>query len=134
MKKLIMLAFMFLMLPVMIFAQEPEVPGSWVDVVTNFNTWFGSLAGIAAVTVFIAAFFNQIFKISKKIGKQIMTWLVAIILVVIGNLLNLGFISEFPWLTTIVYGFAAGLVANGLFDIPTVQALLNFIKLKKVKE
>ena len=100
----------------------------------NFNTWFGSLAGIAAVTVFITAFFNQFLKISKKIGKQLMTWIVSILLVVFGNLLNLGFVSEFPWLTTILYGFAAGLVANGLFDIPTVQAFLDFIKLKKIKE
>jgi len=131
MKKLIMFALALLMFPILIFAQDPEVPTNWTEVIANFNGWFATLAGIAAVTVFIAGFVNTLLKITKKIGKQIVAWLIAIILTVIGNLLNLGFMSEFPWLTTILYGFAAGLVANGMFDIPTVTALLQFLKLKE---
>jgi sterol desaturase/sphingolipid hydroxylase (fatty acid hydroxylase superfamily) len=122
------------MLPLTIFAQTVEPPTDWTGVIANFNGWFATLAGIAAVTVFVSGFINTLFKITKKIGKQIVAWLVAIILTVVGNLLNLGFMSEFPWLTTLAYGFAAGLVANGMFDIPTVTALLQFLKLKEKKE
>jgi len=121
-----------ILLTLVAFAQEVPVPGDWSEVIGNFNGWFATLAGIAAVTVFIAAFVNKLFKIEKKIGKQIIAWLIAIALVVLGNLFNLGFMSEFPWLTTIIYGFAAGLVANGMFDVAIVQALLDFINLKKV--
>ena len=129
MKKFIILALALLMLPLLIFGQEP--PGSWADVIENFNGWFATLAGIAAVTVFLAGFINTLLRITSKIGRQIVAWLTAIALVTIGNLLNLGFMSEFPWLTTIAYGFAAGLVANGIFDVTIVQALLEFLKLKK---
>lgn len=108
-------------------------PTNWVDVISNFNTWFATLAGIAAVTVFIAAGINTLFKITKSIIKQIIAWGVAIILVTAGNLLNLGFVSNFPWLTTLAYGLAAGFVANGMFDVKTIQSILDFLKLKKVK-
>lgn len=133
MKKFIFLLTLMILIPMAIFAQDPQPPGSWVEVVSNFNTWFATLAGIAAVTVFLAGFVNTVFKISKKIWKQVVAWVISILLVVAGNLFNIGFIAEFPWLTTIVYGFAAGLVANGLFDLNTVQAILAFLNMKKVK-
>lgn len=132
MKKYFVLMFL-LLIPAAIFAQDVEPPTSWVDVIANFNTWFATLAGIAAVTVFIAAAINTLFKITKKIVKQLIAWGVAIVLVFLGNLLNIGFGADFPWLTTLAYGVGAGLVANGLFDINTVQVILDFLKLKKVK-
>ena len=125
--------FALLLFPVAIFAQDPQVPTSWVDVISNFNVWFATLAGIAAVTVFIAAAVNTLFKITKKIVKQLIAWLIAIVLVFAGNLLNIGFSAEFPWLTSLAYGFGAGLVANGMFDVQMVQAMLDRLKLKKVK-
>ena len=133
MKKLIFVLLFILLIPVVVFAQDLEPPTSWVEVISNFNVWFATLAGIAAVTVFLAGAVNTLLKISNKITKQIVAWLVAIILVVAGNVFNIGFVAEFPWLTTIIYGFAAGLLANGLFDISWVQAFLNFLNLKKVK-
>jgi len=127
------IAMFLLLLPVAIFAQEPQPPTSWVDVIANFNVWFATLAGIAAVTVFVAAAVNAIFKVTKKIVKQIIAWLIAIVLVFVGSLLNIGFSADFPWLTTLAYGFGAGLVANGMFDVAMVQTLLDLLKLKKAK-
>jgi hypothetical protein len=99
----------------------------------DFNAWVATLSTIAATAVFLGAFLIQIFKVTVKIWKQIIVWLVAIALTVLGNLLNIGFAAEFPWLTTIVYGLASGLVANGIFDISTVQGILAFLKLKEKK-
>ena len=101
----------------------------------NLNDYFVTIGTIAALTVIIATFLiDKVLKWTKRYPKMILTWLVAIALTFIGNLLNLGFAAEFPWLTTAVYGLGVGLVANGIFDVPTVQVILEFLKLKKVKE
>lgn len=99
----------------------------------DFNTWVATLSTIAATAVFLGAFLIQVFKVTKKIWKQVIVWLVSIALTALGNLLNIGFAAEFPWLTTIVYGLASGLVANGIFDIGTVQGILTFLNLKDKK-
>lgn len=99
----------------------------------DFNAWVATLSSIAAAAVFLGAGVIQIFKVTVKIWKQVIVWLVSIALTALGNLFNIGFAAEFPWLTTIIYGLAAGLVANGLFDINTVQAVLTFLKLKEKK-
>jgi len=132
MKKMIFVT-MLMLLSIPIFAQEVEPPTNWIEVISNINVWFATLAGIAAVTVFIAAAVNTLFKITKKIWKQVVAWVISILLVVGGNLFNIGFGADFPWLTSVIYGLGAGLVANGLFDVTIVQAILDLLKLKKVK-
>jgi len=128
MKKL----FLFLMLlgfvAIPIIAQDIEPPSNWGEVIDGFNSWFGTLAGIAALTVFLAGVLNGLLKVSKKLVKQIIAWVVAILLAVVGNLVNLGFLSEASWLMTIIYGFGAGLAANGIFDVTIVQALILAIE------
>lgn len=115
-----------LALPVL--AQEVEPPTDWLEVVEGFSGWFGSMAGIAAVTIFISGFLNGLFKISGKFGRQLVAWLVAIVLSIVGNLVNLGFLAEATWLMTVIYGLGAGLVANGLFDIGLVKAIILAIE------
>ena len=126
---------MFLMfLSAMIYAQVDSTgttPGQ--PFTFDFNAWVATLSTVAATAVFLGAFLIQIFKVTVKIWKQIIVWLVAIALTVLGNLFNIGFASDFPWLTTIIYGLASGLVANGIFDIGTVQGILAFLKLKEKK-
>ena len=107
-------------------AQEVEPPANWLDLFANINVWLGSLAGVAAVTVFLAAALNSLLKTSGFV-KQLVAWIIAIILLVAGNLINLGFMAELNWLHTLVYGIAAGFVANGIFDIALVKLLLQAI-------
>lgn len=118
--------FLILAIPAAIFAQGDAAP-------IDFNSWVATLATVASAAVFLSAIINTWFKIEKKILKQVVAWLVAIALTFLGNLLNVGFTADFPWLTTLAYGFGAGLVANGLFDISIVQSVLDFLQLKKVK-
>lgn len=137
MKKFFLLMSVFLILVLPIFGQQDSTeitpPGTWTDVLNNFSTWFNTLAAVAALTVFIAAFVNKIFKVTTSWVKQVIAWICAIALCYAGNLLNLGFVADFPWLTTGIYGIAAGFVANGIFDISFVQYVLDFLKLPKVK-
>ena len=126
---------MFLMfLSAMIYAQVDSTgttPGQ--PFTFDFNAWVATLSTIAAAAVFLGGGIITIFKITIKIWKQIIVWIVSIVLTVLGNLFNIGFASDFPWLTTIIYGLASGLVANGIFDIGTVQGILAFLKLKEKK-
>ena len=124
---------MFLMfLSAAIYAQVDSTGTSPGQPITfDFTTWVATLSTVAATAVFVGAFLIQVFKVTIKIWKQVIVWLVSITLTVLGNLLNIGFAAEFPWLTTIIYGLACGLVANGIFDIGTVQGILAFLKLKE---
>ena len=115
------------------FGQSVEAPTDWLAMFSSINVWLGSLAGIAAVTVFLAAELNKLLKL-EGFWKQLMAWIVAILLMVVGNLVNLGFMAELDWMHTIVYGIAAGFVSNGIFDITLVQLLLQAIGIEPKKE
>ena len=123
---------LMLLVPVAIFAQEPVVnpPTNWLELFASINVWLGSLAGVSAVTVFLAAVLNTLFN-TKGFWKQIIAWLVAIVIIVLGNLANIGFMAELNWLNTIIYGVAAGFVSNGFFDLPLVLAILKALKIEK---
>jgi len=58
-------------------------------------------------------------------------WIIAILLLVVGNLVNMGFMAELNWLHTIAYGIAAGFISNGIFDLETVKAILRALKIEK---
>lgn len=132
MKKLMMFFAFLLLLPIAILAQEPVVnpPTNWLELFANINVWLGSLAGVSAVTVFLAAVLNTLFN-TKGFWKQIVAWAVALILLIVGNLINMGFMAELNWLNTIVYGLAAGFISNGIFDVELVRAILRALKIEK---
>ena len=130
MKKLMMFFAMMFVLILPTFGQAVEPPSDWLQVFANINLWLASLAGVAAVTVFLAAFVNTLLKTSGFV-KQIVAWVIAILILVIGNLVNMGFMAELNWLHTIVYGVAAGFISNGIFDLETVRAILRALKIEK---
>ncbi len=130
MKKSMMFLIMMFALVLPTFGQSVEPPTDWLNLFANINVWLGSLAGIAAVTVFLAAEVNKLLKL-EGFWKQLMAWIVAILLMVVGNLVNLGFMAELDWLHTIVYGIAAGFISNGIFDLETVKAILRALKIEK---
>lgn len=128
MKKLMIVVFLiFLSIP--IIAQVIEPPANWLDLFANINKWLGSLAGIAAVTVFLAAAVNTLLK-TKGFVKQLIAWIIAIILLAAGNLVNMGFMSDLSWFHTIIYGLAAGFLSNGIFDIYLVKLILQALKIE----
>ena len=129
MKKLMFLLILML-LSIPVIAQIIEPPANWLDLFANINKWLGSLAGIAAVTVFLAAAVNTLLK-TKGFMKQLVAWLIAIILLAIGNLVNMGFMAELSWLNTIIYGVAAGFLSNGIFDLPLILSILKALGIEK---
>ncbi len=125
-------AFLFLMLllavPVALLAQDPQPPTSWADIIMNPAKWFVSFGAISLLTAFLAAFLNGLLKVEKKFIKQLVAWIVAIILLIGSDLMNFGYAAEFPILLAAIHGFAAGLASNGWFDIPTLKAVLDTIE------
>jgi len=111
-----------------VIAQEVDPPGNWGDVIDNFGMWFGTLGGIAALTLFVSGVVNGLLKVTKTFVRQLVAWVIAILLAVLANLVNLGFLAGSTWLMTILYGFGAGLVANGIFDVNIVKALILAIE------
>ena len=129
MKKGFLIAItMLFILPVALFAQEVEPPSDWLEVVEGFSVWFGTFAALAALGTFVAGFFNGLFKLGNPFARQFVAWVVCIILALIGNLLNVGFLAEAGWLMTVIFGFGAGLGANGVFDIPLIHAVILAIE------
>lgn len=117
-----------------VFSQTVEPPGDWLELLAQMDTWFGTLIGFAAATVFLGSVVTSLFKIEKSWGKQIAAWLVAILLCFLGNLINFGLLAEATWLQTLAYGLGAGLIANGIFDFTVVQLILQYLKLEVKKE
>lgn len=113
----------------LVFGQDGGLLGD-----VDLNTVFASLAGVAAGSVFISALLIKWLKVTKAWVKQLVSWIAPLVIFVVGNLLNFGFMAEFTWLMTVVYGLGAGLVSNGIFDIALVQAILAALKLENKTE
>jgi hypothetical protein len=127
----------FLFVPVIcIFSQDiPAPPDNWTDVIINLKTWFASFAGIVVITTFLAAMFNGIANVQKGWIKQVVAWIIAILILVVADLVNFGYAAEYPLSLAIVHGLAAGLAANGIFDIPFLKFVLDRVEgLFKKKE
>lgn len=123
-----MLFLLVLLFPLAIIAQTVDPPASIIDLVTNINLYFGSIVGIAAAATFVGALLNGLLKVTKKFVKQLVVWLVCIVALVGSNLLNFGYAKDFTILTSVLHGLGAGLIANGIFDVPVVKAIMEFIE------
>ena len=129
MKKFILFLTLLLALPIVIFAQDvPAPPADWGDIIMNPAKWFVDFGAIAVLTAFVAAFINGLLNVVKKFPKQLVAWLVAIILLVGSDLLNFGYAAQFPILLAVLHGLGAGLVANGVFDIPVIKGILDWVE------
>ena len=131
MKKVIAFFFVFLVLLIaapVIMAQTIDPPTSVIDLLANLNVYLASMVGVAAMSTFLGALLNGLFKVTKSFIKQLVVWLVAIAVMVIANAVNIGYGGEFTYWQSLLHGLGAGLVANGIFDIPIVNAIMKFIE------
>jgi len=123
MKKLL---FLFvLLIPVAVFGQPDSTavvpdypqPGSIFDIFSDLNYWLSSTATVAGLTIFLTLLVAKIWKTITSIWKQIVALVISLILMAVGNVVNIGFMAEFNVVTTIVYGIVVGFMANGLYDL-----------------
>ena len=95
---------------------------------------FSTLAGVAAVNVFITEAIVKGCKVTKDWAKQLISWATPLLLSIVGLLCQFGLFADYgqitdwqAWIYTIVTGLGLGLVSNGLYDIPFVQQFLEWL-------
>ena len=87
------------------------------------NFWATAIL-LAGLTTPITSFLNERFNFKAKM-KQVMAWIVSIVLVAGAYFLNLAQFAEPFYLTVPLTGILVGLSANGIYDIPTVKETLK---------
>lgn len=93
----------------------------------NITDYFVSLVALVPLVILITDFLKRWLKIEKTWIKQVLSWVISLVLCLIGMWFNLGIFADFSLIVTLAYGIATGLVANGVFDIELVKTLLDFI-------
>ena len=131
--------FILMLIPLALVAQQdstvvvidpvtPPLPENPWDLILNFDKYIISFPGIAVAATFLAALLNGLIGVAKKFLRQLVAWGTALVLLGGLNLLNIGYVAEFTLIQTVLHGFFAGLVANGLFDIPTLNNILKTVE------
>jgi hypothetical protein len=93
----------------------------------EISSYFVSLVALVPLVVLITDFLIRWLKVLKPWIKQVISWVIAVGLCLVGMWFDLGMFAEFTAGTTIAYGIAAGLVANGIFDMKIIQTLLDIL-------
>ena len=95
---------------------------------------FSTLAGVAAVNVFVSEAIVKGCKVTKDWAKQLISWATPLLLSIVGLLCQFGLFADYgpitdwhAWIYTIVTGLGLGLVSNGLYDIPFIQQFLEWL-------
>ena len=125
MKTLIALFVFLILLPVAAIAQVDStavtpvipVPGNVMDIFADLKGWFASTTAVAGLTIFLTLTVAKFWKTITPIWKQVVALILAMLLMAAGNVANFGFMAEFTWPTTLVYGLVVGFMANGLYDL-----------------
>ena len=121
-----MLVAAFVFIPVA-FAQDVGDP------VDSAGMGFESFSALVALTAMIIPFVVELFKLIPglpSIVKQILSWLIGVLAAFAGWQLNLGFLGGLDWYIALLYGFGAGLIANGVFDTGIVTYILGIFGIK----
>lgn len=126
MKRIVLLlsmCFLFLMLPVVAFCGN----GNVLTEASGVEAYFVSLAALAAVVVPVTQFVKRIINTSGS-WTVVLSWVVSVGLAFIGWWFKLGMFEGLSVLWVFIYGLAAGMVSNGVFDIGVVKMILSLFK------
>lgn len=136
MKRFFGIVFMLLLIGLPILAQVVDPPSNLGEAITNINTYMGTFYGLAALSVFVTGLFVGLFKVTNKVVKQVIAFIVPVALaVVVGNIFKIpsdGFLADISWWKAVIYGLGAGLGSMGLFSIDIIgtfiQSIFNYKK------
>lgn len=127
-----MFVVFLLMLPFALMAQtEIPVPGDVMDVLTNFTVWVSSFLSVTGLTIFITALLIKIFSVTGSGLKQIISWGLGAVIVILLSVFHVGFAKELSTIGIAAYSVAVSLAANRLFDIGLLASILAMFKLTK---
>lgn len=89
--------------------------------------YFFSLAALIPLIVMITDFIIRWLKVEIASVKQMISWIVSVLLCLFAAWIDVGIFSGISIWETIIYAVGAGLVSNGIFDMGVVQMFLDFV-------
>ena len=125
-----------------IMAQDPEVPDI-PDVeylIANFGALMAVFTGIAAISTFIGEFVIRLIKVTKKVVKIVIVFVLAIGLSFLAKVLSMGDYGLMLWWQVGIWGLLSGAAAAGvrgtnlLFLKSVVEFVIGLILSKEPKE
>ena len=132
MKAIFTLALLIIISTFAAIAQQPELPTITIPD-GRFENFFISLAAVIPLVTFITALVNRFIRITAGWAKQTLSWIIAMAVALAGWYLKVGIFETLTIYGAILYGFGAGLAANGFFDIKIIQAILEALRLQPRK-
>lgn len=102
--------------------------------INEFIELLDNFAGFVTVVVAITEFLKgSLFKGLSDFGAQLLSWGIAICVGFLASWISIGMFEEFHgqlqefWWVLLITGFLGGLVANGVYDVKPIRALLKAI-------
>lgn len=105
------------------FAAVTGDVGSGVD----YGSVFATFASLVAAIPFVTEALKGLLHITSPVARQIISWLVGVALAMFAWWLGLGFLDGSLWWVALIYGLAASLAANGVFDTGLIEWLVGLI-------
>lgn len=128
MKKFVCLLVLFLFSFVSVtFAAVTGDAGGSVD----YGSIFATFASLVAAIPFVTEALKGLLRITSPVVSQIVSWLVGVLLAMFAWWLGLGFLDGAVWWVALIYGLAASLAANGVFDTGLIEWLVGLIIKRK---
>lgn len=128
MKKMLFFT-MLLILSIPLIGQEIEPPGDVIDVITNFETYMGSMLGLGFLSIWLTGIVNGWLQTVNSWIRRMVSWVIPILIAFVGGyLFKIGLLAEKEWHIAILYGLGAGLFSNGLFTMDFIQTAVNWIE------
>ena len=91
-----------------------------------FNEIFWNVVGFLTLsTTFISGIISNTLKVKKGKNKQIISWIVAIILSCVVVFCKMVSLPEPLWMEAISLAIITALSSNGVYDIPTIKNVIN---------
>lgn len=128
MKKFVCLLvlFLFSFVSATFAAVTGDVGGS-----VDYGSVFATFASLVAAIPFVTEALKGLLRITSPVVSQIVSWLVGVLLAMFAWWLGLGFLDGSLWWVALIYGLAASLAANGIFDTGLIEWLVSLIIKRK---
>lgn len=128
MKKFVCLLvlFLFSFVATTFAAVTGDVGGS-----IDYGAVFATFASLVAAIPFATEALKGLFRITSPVVNQVISWLVGIALAMLAWWLGIGFLEGVLWWVALIYGLAASLAANGVFDTGLIEWLIGLIIKRK---
>lgn len=98
---------------------------------TDYNAIFATFGGLVAIIPLVVEGIKKLFKNAPSIVIQIVSWVIGILITMLGWWLHLGFLDGMQWYIALAYGVGVSLAANGVADTGLIQWIISLFANKK---